>query len=249
MRGSFVAFDDPIPAEFGWPFLAWLRAATERAWSQVETKTFADYQEAGVGGSAWQRGTKWTSDLSDPEIGAIESRFGIRFAPDHRLFLKVLHATEPRCTGARFVEGDQMEAIERPGFYHWLRDEAAIRDQFEWLVDGLAFDVEHNVLWPQSWGARPESAGDRRARIAELSAKAPRLVPITGHRYVLADPPTLVLSVYQSDIIVYGSDLRAFLLNELYDLLGIDPDPSWMNADARSIPFWGELIELNGSNR
>jgi hypothetical protein len=108
-----------------------------------------------------------------------------------------------------------MKAVERPGFYHWLRDEAAIRDAFQWPIEGLAFDVENNVLWPESWGLRPENANDRRARVAELVAKAPPLLPITGHRYVVAAEPTIVLSVYQSDIIIYGRDMRAFLLAQV----------------------------------
>ena len=240
--GSFVSSREQIPAEFGWPFLAWLQASTERAWSQVQTPTLADFQRAGVGGASWRRGTKWTGGLPDQQIDEIEGRFGIRFAPDHRLFLQVLHATEPPRFGVRFVDSTNMEEIERPGFYHWLRDEAAIRDAFQWLLEGLVFDVENNVLWPESWGSRPDNANDRCERVAELVAKAPRLLPITGHRYVIAAEPTVVLSVYQSDIIVYGRDLRAFLLNELHDLLGVESDPSWMNAETRSIPFWGELI-------
>jgi hypothetical protein len=241
-----VPSSEQIPPEFGWSFLAWLQAATERAWSQVQTQTLADFQSAGVGGASWRRGTKWTGGLSDPQIDEVEGRFGIRFPPDHRLFLQVLHSTEPLRFGARFIDSTNMEAIERPGFYHWLRDEAAIRDAFQGPIEGLVFDVENNVLWPESWGSRPDNASDRRARVVELVAKAPRLLPITGHRYVVAIEPTIVLSVHQSDIIVYGRDLRAFLLNEVYGLLSIEGDPSWMNADTRSLPFWGELIELNG---
>jgi hypothetical protein len=233
---------ETIPAEFGRPFLAWLQAETERVWSRLSPKTLADFQRGGLGGCSWRPATRWTGGLSDRDIDEIEARFGVHFPQDHRLFLQVLHATEPLLFCARFV-GDTLEAIERPGFYHWLRDEAAIRDAFEWLVEGLVFDVEHNHLWPQSWGPRPEDEGARRACVAERVATAPRLLPIVGHRYVLAADPPVVLSVYQSDIIVYGRDLRTFLLHELCEMLDLSPDPSWMDADTRSIPFWGELIE------
>jgi hypothetical protein len=156
----------------------------------------------------------------------------------------VLHATEPLQTGARFVDGTKMETIARPGFYHWVRDESAIREAFNWLVDGLVFDVEHNQLWRDSWswGVRPQSPEDRRSRVAELVSHAPKLLPIIGHRYVLAEGPTLVLSVYQSDIVLYGRDLRAFLLTELHRLIDIADDPAWGTADTASIRFWGELM-------
>ena len=209
----------------------------------MDARTLEDYERAGVGGCHWQRGTRWTGPLSDGEIEQVEQRYGIHFRPDHRLFLQVLHATEPRRFGAAFIDESRMRAIERPGFYHWLRDDAEIRAAFDWLTDGLAFDVEHNQLWRDSWGARPSTEAARRDRLGELVASAPRLLPIIGHRYVLADDPTLVLSVYQSDIIVYGRDLRSFLLHELHDLLGIADDPEWMNADPRRVPFWGELID------
>jgi hypothetical protein len=242
MRDIVEPMPERFPPEFGWPFLAWLQATTERAWQHVRPRTLSDYQRAGVGGCSWQRGTRWTGGLTDRELESVEGRFGVRFPPDHRLFLQVLHATTPRMSGAYFVDGTRLESVERPGFYNWLQDEQAIRSALDSVVAGIAFDVEHAGLWPESWGSRPTTERDRSARVAELVAKAPRLLPIFGHRFVLADGPTLILSVYQSDIIVYGQDLRAYLLNELCDLIGLESDPSWTNADTSAIPFWGELI-------
>jgi hypothetical protein len=93
-------------------------------------------------------------------------------------------------------------------------------------------------------GTRPGDAEARRARLAELVAQAPPLLPVYSHRYVLAAGPPLVLSVHQSDIVVYGCDLRAYLLHELHRLLGIPEEPTWMQADVQAIPFWGELMLL-----
>jgi len=234
-----------IPTEFGRPFLEWLRAATERTWQALDERTLADYERAGVGGCSWRRGTHWSGGLDDREIEAVETRWGVHFAPDHRLFLQVLHATEPLRRGAAFVDRERMRTVERPGFYHWQRDVDAIREAFDWLVEGLVFDVEHNVLWPASWGARPDDAAARRARVSQLVKAAPRLVPLIGHRYVLAEGPTVVLSVYQSDIIVYGRDLRVFLLNDLADVVGVATDPSSTEVDVRDVPLWGQLVTLN----
>jgi hypothetical protein len=85
-----------------------------------------------------------------------------------------------------------------------------------------------------------------------LVAAAPGLIPVFGHRYLLARPCVVgnpVLSVYQSDIIVYGEDLRGYLLIEFGDLLGLDRERLAQERTAiermegcEAIPFWGELI-------
>ena len=56
-----------------------------------------------------------------------------------------------------------------------------------------------------------------------------------------------VLSLYGSDIIVYGADLRWYLLLEFADLLGLDGESiyssMWKESSVRlgDIPFWGEI--------
>ena len=109
-------------------------------------------------------------------------------------------------------------------------------------MDGLVFDVEHNGLWRDGWGTRPPGERERSERVDELVAAAPALLPIFGHRFVLAEGPTVVLSVHQSDIIVYGVDLRAYLLTELGDLLGLSRFDDAPAVDLASVPFWGELV-------
>jgi hypothetical protein len=230
-----------IPPEMGPAFLGWLREATERAWHQVPEPTLVDFERAGVGGCDWRRGTRWTGGLTDRQVAEVEGRFSVHFPPDHRLLLEVLHATTPRRAGAAFIDDRRMRPAERAGFYDWLREEADVRRALAAPVEGLVFDVEHNSLWPPSWGPRPESSIGRRARVEELVAKAPGLVPVIGHRYSVAEGSNVVLSVHQADIIVYGSDLRAFLLSELHDLLEVEHDPRWMVADTSKLPFWGEL--------
>lgn len=196
------------PDAYGVDFLEWLRDATEEGWRE------------------WL-GARWRDPLTDAEIDALERRWDVRFTPDHRLFLRVLHTTTDTKRGG-------------PLFYDWRDDAAGIQRAFDWLVEGLVFDVEQGALWPESWGVRPEVASWRQRRVAELVAAAPRLVPISGHRYVLSEP-NVVLSVHQSDIIVYGGDLRGYLLAELGAWLGRPPFPD-PKIGTSTIPFWGELI-------
>jgi hypothetical protein len=55
--------------------------------------------------------------------------------------------------------------------------------------------------------------------------------------------------IYQTDVIVYGADLRRYFLIEFAGLLSIDRDPIQDEAaattvDPGSIPFWSEAWDL-----
>lgn len=213
----------PPPPEFGPEFLAWLKDATERAWSRVETD--------GPSGVSWRRGTRWTGGLSAGAIGRIESQFGVRFGPQQRLFLQTLHSTRPCRHGIRYEGGVPVE-FDTPGFYDWIADERELRTALERPVAGLA-DAPY---WHADWGPRPAHPTERRTRLATL---APPLLPLLGHRYAV-DGTDAVLSVQGGDVVVYGYDLRDYLLRELQDVLGMEvPERS---GPPPQLPFWGHVI-------
>lgn len=66
------------------------------------------------------------------------------------------------------------------------------------------------------------------------------------HRYLPAEPCEAgnpVLSVHQTDIIVYGHDLRAYLRNEMTDSIE-QRDRAMASAPAhRPIRFWSEIVD------
>lgn len=252
--------DEAIPAGFSDAFLDWFQERTEAAWATYEPKTFEYYVTTHVGGMDWQRGTRWLKGLSEREVERIELYWSVHFPPDYRRFLRRLHAPDRPMRGAVFTDvierGQQrsrMVRSERSAFYNWLVDEHALRTQLNSLIEGLAFDVENSDLWPLTWGQKPNSEYARRARIADLIAAAPSLIPVYAHRYLVGEPKVEgnpVLSIHQSDIIVYGPELRSYFLVEFADLLGIDASSVRREAEivtnlnsARyaAIPFWGEL--------
>ena len=149
-----------------------------------------------------------------------------------------------------YTDNSHMVQGEHPSFYNWRIDGEAIKSALTWPLEGLLFDVERNNLWLDSWGVRPNDAGGRQQRLSNLVRDAPVLVPIFGHRYLVGTPVKAgnpVLSVYQSDIIVYGSDFRNYLIAELSDLLGFDHQEAWQRAvegvSITSTPFWGEIFD------
>ena len=185
----------------------------------------------------------WSSGLDPEAISRVEAQWHLEFPPDYRLFLEVLHAPD------------------RPAsFYNWLEDSDSIGEAFEWLVEGLEFDVQADVLWLPSWGPKPEKVEEQSARLRALVDGAVKLIPVTGHRYLVAEPCQAgnpVLSIYQSDIIVYGGNLREYFFAEFMSLLGLSAEQKQevtrsvqegINEaydNAQTIPFWGELLVWN----
>jgi hypothetical protein len=174
----------------------------------------------------------WASDLSDADIDDIEAAYAVRFPPDYRLFLRVLHAPAGTPPGA--------------SFYDWRHHEEAIREAFDGPLEGLAFDAERNTLWADAWGERPgDSQALRETLRALLRAKAAPLIPVYGHRCLVGAPLRAgnpVLSIHQTDIITYGDDLRGYLLHELFGEAGPCAGGQPILPRWREIPFWGDFV-------
>jgi hypothetical protein len=190
---------DP-PAEFGTAFLSWLRETTEAAWQEVKEPSLEAYREAGFIGAGWRRGTRWTGPLDDDTIGRVERKFGVHFPPEHRLFLQTLHSTTPWRRGDDYATGD-LVLYDAPGFYDWIHDEEPIRAALGAVAETSEYAEEIDL----HYGGRRWLPG----------GPSPQLLPIFGHRYVVADESPCVLSIVGNDAIVYGGDLRAYLLHEL----------------------------------
>ena len=98
----------------------------------------------------------------------------------------------------------------------------------------------------------PPSFEEQEAVFARWYNQAPRLLPLTNHRFIISEPLQAgnpVLSVWGTDTIVYGWNLRHYLLEEL-PLVGGEPALVEELKDIcnreyaanRKIPFLGELI-------
>ncbi|MFI9817223.1 SMI1/KNR4 family protein [Saccharothrix variisporea] len=156
--------------------------------------------------------------LTDAEIAAVEDRFGFEFADDHRTFLAELLPTGG-------------------GFPDWRDgDPEALRDQVEWPVEGVLFDVVENGFWYKPWGERPDAEDDAVELARTLLAAVPRMIPVTGHRCLPGGRGTFgypVLSMYQTDIIPYGANLLHFFGGQ----------GPVTHTHERPIPFWDDLLD------
>ncbi len=163
--------------------------------------------------------------MTQVELDGVETRYGIRFAADHRVLL-----------GAGVPVG--------AGWPNWRdADHGDLRGRLDWPVQGVLFDVEHNGFWHGGWGRPPEAVGERvRIARAELTG-VPQLIPVFGHRYlpgIAGQVGHPVLSVYETDIIYYGADLADYLRREW---LGYDAEDDRDRGACSNVPFWTGIVE------
>jgi hypothetical protein len=175
--------------------------------------------------------------LTDAELARAEQEFGFEFADDHRAFLAAgLPLDDP---AARSLPDD-----ERPwGWPDW-RDwtHGAVREQLSWPVQGVLFDVENNDLWHPSWGDRPAGMAAALRVAGQHLSRAPTMVPVFFHRYLPAGRGTYghpVLSIHQTDIIIYGTDLADYVDKE-FSGFATPLDEDWSRPPM--VPFWSDFL-------
>jgi hypothetical protein len=133
----------------------------------------------------------------------------------------------------------------------WLGTEAARRlaqsGQFE-IGPGLngaeitRIEREHNAFWHPSWGQRPADGSTALSAARRHLAQAPTMIPVYAHRYLPAGRGTYghpVLSIYQTDIVVYGTDLADYIDRE-FGISGRSISPDW--TPPPMVPFWSEFL-------
>lgn len=168
------------------------------------------------------KGIAFAEGLSCDELDLAEKQFGIQFPEDYRQLLR-----EALPVGERFPD--------------WRRRSDSITGSLAWPWDGMAFDIEENSWWFDAWGRRPASLADS-LRIAKAHVEqAPKLIPVYGHRYIPSEPlgsGNPIYSVYQMDIIYYGSNLK-----EYFEIEFLGKEHSMMSNSSRPIRFWSSVVE------
>lgn len=247
-------------------FLYWIKERTENFWSKNPETSEEDFVC-----EKWIHGAKWIG-LTEEEIDEVEKEYGIVFSFEHRAFLKILHSIDRKEIleyTETFEEDAEIKYDERSFFYNWKEDKEEIKKAFNWPYKTIYKDIiGANKVWLKSWGnVRPKSDSDKEKIFSEWLQKAPKLIPITSHRSVVSDLTSEekpVLSIWGSDIIVYGWNMRHYLLNELkehlnlFELVYDKEDDEWYSEPIKElqeinileyekskekvIPVWEEMI-------
>ncbi|MBW8841693.1 MAG: hypothetical protein JF608_07780 [Sphingomonadales bacterium] len=159
----------------------------------------------------------WTAGYSRAELDRAQEEFGLIFPPD---LVDLLRDRRP-------ISG-----------YDWRVDYEHIREMLAWPLEGMLFDIEHNGFWLSEWGDCPETEVERTEIATAAVAKAPKLIPLIGHRYLPTEPSEAgnpVFSIQQTDIIYYGANLDHYFQNE-FDRWSVLDDSAY-----RHIAFWSDL--------
>jgi hypothetical protein len=202
--------------------------------------------------------------LTKAEFARVERDYGFEFADDHRAFLAaglpLNPSPGPRPQGHRSQEqrprgprppgrppAEQPTPEGRPSapgpWPDWRDgDPADLRQRLAWPVEGVLFDVERNAYWHPSWGRRPADPGHALSAARRHLAQAPAMIPVYSHRYLPAGRLAHghpVLSIYQTDIIVYGTDLPEYVTNEFTERRHFIA-PDWTPPPL--VPFWSDFV-------
>jgi hypothetical protein len=246
-------------------FFYWVKERTEALWQGKPGCTIDDFEYG-----KWIYGAKWIG-MKEEDIDAVEEKYAVKFTSEHREFLKILHTIDRKepIEYTTSFEKDAETIIKQVSLFHnWLEDDEEIKYRMNWPYRTILDDIlGGSKVWLKSWGKRPASDEGKEAIFSEWLKNAPRLIPLTSHRFLVGDPELKdrpVLSVWGSDIIVYGWDLRLYLLNEIGEYLNISEDvydeedqcyysediseikqirkAAYTAAVNKDIPYWKEMI-------
>jgi len=168
------------------------------------------------------KGVTFADGLTSEECESAERAFGIKFPEDYREFLR-----EALPVGERFPD--------------WRHCPESIAESLEWPWEGMAFDIDQNAWWIDLFGSRPPSLDEALKVARSHYDEAPKLIPIYGHRFIPSEPLVPcnpVFSVYQMDIIYYGSNLQ-----EYFEIEFLGRAHSTMSHSFRPIRFWDDVAE------
>lgn len=223
-------------------FLHWLKEKTEASWCEKAKEGEEPH---------WIQDAKWIG-MTDDEIDGVEKKYAVRFVPEHRQFLKILHTVDrkERIEYTESFDEDAEVKIEyRPFYYNWLSDDEDIKRMLNWPYLEILRDVlELDGVWLASWGEKVESEEEKTVIFTEWFRKTPTLLPLTSHRFLVSDETLVdrpVLSVWGSDTIVYAWSLKHFLLNEFSGALDLMNDLYDNEGNLRDMEYGDELGELN----
>jgi len=149
------------------------------------------------------KGIKFDKGLTGNEIKIIEERYNI-------IFPKSL------------VEFYKLGLPISDGFVNW-RDESnenieKIKQKLSRPYDGILWAIKENNFWVDNWD-KPKTFAEQKEKFLEEMKNEPKPIPVYIFRYILSkdgieDPA--VLSMHNSDIIVYGNNLDEYFDNEFF---------------------------------
>lgn len=167
-----------------------------------------------------EHGCPLADGLTKSELAAAEDRVSCAFPPDLAALLQTALPMGSRYPNWREPDGDSLQGfIEAP-------------------IDRIVFDIHNTNFWHPDWPVRPGDDEEAEAVARSAFAKVPPVIPLFSHRYLVSLPVRAgnpVLSIYQTDVIVYGTDLANWADHEFRDgRTNLEP--------IAELEFWDHLL-------
>lgn len=173
-------------------FLTEFKRKTEEKWSELT-------HDPNISGFQLQKGTRWNPGLSDEKIAEYEASIGVQFPHDFKAFLREMNGTDIPTLNTYGHSGQPPR--ESIGVYSYPRDIEIVKQLINNVSDPKYRIDLADVLAKQGF---------------DLPSEA-KLVPIYIHRFVVCTPnlnSSVVLSIMDTDAIVYGGSLKEYLEKE-----------------------------------
>lgn len=129
------------------------------------------------------------------------------------------------------------------GFYNWRDFSDDNVDYIKRAIERPKSDIYNmaeEVYWCDDWGEEPDNERIIAEEVRKRLAKAPKLIPLYGHRYmpiILNNNPPII-SIHGVDIIYYGKNVEDYFKVEFgekkQDLIDFQ--------NIEHISFWSELM-------
>lgn len=174
------------------------------------------------------KGVLFDRGFTHEELERVERTFNFTFPPELRLFLTIVNPISEKFVNWRY-------ALKSPKGY------AEAKRQLSRPLEGIVFDVKHNQFWLYAFGEKPDRLEDQLDVVKKYVENQPALIPLYAHRYAVAGSQqgTPVLSVWQTDIIYYGSNLFDYFANEFGLTL---PEEFSELPGNTEVPFWSKMV-------
>lgn len=172
----------------------------------------SNYEPYGARDVEWmkEQGISFRQDVTAEQLLAVQRRFPVHFPEE---LMNFYQTAMPVGEGFPDWLDETPEGVQR------------IRSMLAFPVKSLLMDVELDETWPPAWGKRPDSDEEAVELAGRYLEKAPALIPVYRHRYLVdlkTAGPLPVLSVYGSDILPYGNSLREWMQMEF--VRGFQPE-------------------------
>ena len=146
----------------------------------------------GIFGFQTQSKTKWLAGLSEKKIKEYEKELGFLFPEIYKLYLQNMNGTDKPAIN---IYGHSETVAYASEYYSYPRDLEIVKDKIKWIYE--EFSINEEIV---------------------LSEKIPHIIPIVGHRFLIADNcvNNPILSIYGIDSILYAPNLESFLVAGIF---------------------------------